>query len=241
MATDYQLTRNSLIPLYFYFKDLSYVSKSQSHTSFRLGSFEILLLENLQTEATLLQSFLDHLIHHSHNTTANSLLTSILDECLDQPISGASLWLKSINTRHNLTDKCLLNADKSTLIATLNDTLQISRESHIVACLLNKAAYSASIPPQEDDPEQHAASVSVYQFCRVYNSLLSNKEIIAELDSILVGLRRRSSDWLERMSSKDGWLRERVFVELVVSQLIEMCLAKEAHSKELTGKCPPGV
>jgi len=43
------------------------------------------------------------------------------------------------------------------------------------------------------------------------------------------------------MSSKDDWLKERVFVELVVSQLIEMCLAKEAHSKELTGKCPPGV
>jgi len=209
-------------------KDLEFISKSQANTSFRLTSFENVLFEKIQVEANILKTFLDDLIKLSNKFSPNSLITCILDNSLAQSIDGAQIWLD------NLTDKCTLNVEKNTLITSLKKKFNISTESLIVDSLVNKAMYSISIVPKETDQQEDVASVSVYQFCQVYSFISVHKEAISVLDSVIENLKQRPNDWLDKVGT-GVWIKQRVFVELVVSRLVEMCLRKEIEALKLTG------
>lgn len=211
--------------------DLKFMNKSQLNTHFKLSRLEAIILEKISVEASTLKNFLKALIaisNQSTDTTFDPLITEILSTTLTNS-NSSDVWLNAISIEENSKDMCILNADKSKLLANMNDSfVKSSNKSNRVALnsLINRlAATSAS----NEEDQQHV-SISVYHFIAIQNLIDANSHEISLLNEQLECLQENPSKWLSeldpafvRVSVKEKSFCEAILVSLVHKTVLEKC------------------
>lgn len=216
--------------------ELKFLNKKQSSTSFKLNKFESLLFEKIQAETRILRYFLSTLINSKQPTDTsaktidqfNPIIIEILNESLSPGATetGSNIWLKSININENQNDKCILNAEKSSLLINIIESFNPSdnnKNNLFINQLVNKLTHNWSIgarPVNDDDELQHT-SISVYHFCAIQNFIDLNKESCIQLDAALEILSTDLNRWYDSDSSLI-YFKDLVFGEIILASLLRI-------------------
>lgn len=214
------------------------MNKSQMNTHFKLARLEGIILEKISIETRTLKSFLKALTttttsNQSVETaqqqqTFNPLIIEILSKALT---NNASLdpWLKAISIEENSKDKCILNADKSQILANLkSNPLALNT-------LINRiVATSAS----NEEDHQHV-SISVYHFITIQNLIDANPTEICLLNQQLECLQESPSKWVSEINPAfvQVSLKEKFFCEMIIVSLVHKAILEKCQdSKVAIGK-----
>lgn len=218
------------------------MNKSQMNTHFKLARLEGIVLQKISIETSTLKSFLKALTtttttvsYQSVETaqqqqqTFNPLIIEILSKALT---NNASLdpWLKAISIEENSKDKCILNADKSQILANLKSN-RLALNS-----LINRvvATYTAS----SEENQQHV-SISVYHFITIQNLIDANPTQISLLNEQLECLQENPSKWVSEINPAfvQASLKEKFFCEVIIVSLVHKAILERCQdSKAAVGK-----
>ena len=230
---------------------MKFLNKKQSSTSFKLNKFESLLFEKIQAETRILRYFLSTLINSKQPTDTsaktidqfNPIIIEILNESLSPGATetGSNIWLKSININENQNDKCILNAEKSSLLINIIESFNPSdnnKNNLFINQLVNKLTHNWSIgarPVNDDDELQHT-SISVYHFCAIQNFIDLNKESCIQLDAALEILSTDLNRWYDSDSSLI-YFKDLVFGEIILASLLRIIHSSDndTNSQIVTG------
>lgn len=146
------------------------------------------------------------------------MINHIIHETLpaNEAPQGISIWLDSITIKKNMTDKCILNAEKAGLVKNISNSLAANAD--LLDALLNKITYSSLI----NDSDGHHMSISVYQFCAAYLLIETNKDLVVGLDFKQLEDNDLISECIEKLGSKI--MKEKIIGEIFLGNIIRFGL-----------------